>query len=276
MVQPIDPADDPLKPPALGQSLQPQDQDQNQPPSGGVPNTDLIGGWNNWINKPNNRAALMQFGIAMLQPVGMGETGVSHFANAVGEAGQAHQRVTGEAQQAEKASTEAELRESRARAAEVSANAAETRALQSGQLSEARLQNTQLTGLTRALTAQANARAKYDNFQLLNPQGSPGWMSYPDWIKSPEGQSSLLEGGGGTGPTGTSPSESVSPTAGRGYSAREILNNPKLSPHLQQIRTMASSGDPAQMQQAREAVRRLEPYVNPAERAALYTQLGVR
>src|SRR5258706_12493997 len=114
MVSPIEQQDDPLQAPPLGQSLQ-QGRDAASPAPGFEPGK-LLDGWNSWVEKPNNRAALMQFGIAMLQPMGMGETGGSHFANAIGSAGEAHQRVTGQEQVARREDTAATLRESTAAA----------------------------------------------------------------------------------------------------------------------------------------------------------------
>jgi hypothetical protein len=263
---------DPLQTPGLGQSLQPKTGDQMQ----GVPAEDLTGGWNKWINKPNNRAALMQFGIAMLQPMGFGETGLGHLASSVGSAGEAHQNVTKEAQQAEKSSTEAELRESRARAAETTSNAAELRALQTGENQRLRAENQGTTTLARQLQAQAQARRAYDEYVHKTNQDNliadkpASILDYPTWLKSGGGAAaeSASELGTGTTPSATAPT-------GRGYSVQEIITNPKMVGRVQTIRAMVASGDPAQMQRARDALREIEPYVNPAERTKLYSILGV-
>lgn len=49
--------------------------------------------WDAWTSKPENNAALLQFGLAMLQPRAPGQSGVGAAANAVAEAGGASGRV---------------------------------------------------------------------------------------------------------------------------------------------------------------------------------------
>lgn len=49
--------------------------------------------WNAWTSKPENNAALLQFGIAMLQPRAPGQSGIGSIANSIGEAGGAMGRV---------------------------------------------------------------------------------------------------------------------------------------------------------------------------------------
>lgn len=48
--------------------------------------------WSAWTSKPENNAALLQFGIAMMQPRPQGQTGIGQFANSIGEAGAASDR----------------------------------------------------------------------------------------------------------------------------------------------------------------------------------------
>ncbi len=70
-----------------------------QTPQTGVNTTDTGSGndygseWNNWMAKPSNRAAMMQFGVAMMQPIGIGQSAIGNIANAVGEGGEAANRV---------------------------------------------------------------------------------------------------------------------------------------------------------------------------------------
>ena len=54
---------------------------------------DIAGQWRSWIDNPGNRAALMQFGIAALQPVGLGQTPLGHLGNAIGAGAEASARV---------------------------------------------------------------------------------------------------------------------------------------------------------------------------------------
>lgn len=48
--------------------------------------------WDAWTNRPENNAALLQFGLAMLQPRAPGQSGVGQFANAVGQGAEASDR----------------------------------------------------------------------------------------------------------------------------------------------------------------------------------------
>lgn len=94
----------------------------------------LMDQWGQWMGKPSNRAALMQFGIAMLQPMQQGETGSSHFANAVGSGGQAAETVTKQTQQQKASEDTSQLKESQA-------NLAGERASHIGDTSTLRAQN---------------------------------------------------------------------------------------------------------------------------------------
>lgn len=48
--------------------------------------------WEQFSAKPENNAALLQFGLAMLQPRAPGQSGIGQFANAVGQGAEASQR----------------------------------------------------------------------------------------------------------------------------------------------------------------------------------------
>lgn len=47
----------------------------------------LQSSWDQYLADPRGRASLASFGLAMMQPVGFGQTGAGHFAQALGEAG---------------------------------------------------------------------------------------------------------------------------------------------------------------------------------------------
>jgi hypothetical protein len=49
---------------------------------------DTLQQWNDWMSTPDNRAALVQFGLQLMQPVGLGQTPGGHFAQAVGSVGE--------------------------------------------------------------------------------------------------------------------------------------------------------------------------------------------
>lgn len=63
--------------------------------------------WEAWQSRPENNAALLQFGISMLQPHAAGQSGIGAAANAIGEAGQAANRsITSQNLEADRASAE--------------------------------------------------------------------------------------------------------------------------------------------------------------------------
>lgn len=280
------PADDT---PPLGQTLQ----------GGGRPATaaggkmsDLYSGWNDWINKPNNRAALMQFGIAMLQPVGFGESGVSHFVNAVGAAGEAHRRVTTNEQADTKASTEAELKESRANAATVTANAAEQRAYNAGETQRLRQERDQTSATARALQAQAAARAKYDTYvgsvskRNTDPLRDPKapiepTMPYNEWIRTPEGRESLLPATGAppADETGTSPppgATTSAPSVDPSRSWDTVSKDPRVVAATPQVRAALAGASPEKIAAIKQKVIELvSPHVDPSEMPKVLRHFGL-
>lgn len=86
--------------------------------------------WDAWTSRPENNAALLQFGIAMMQPRSQSQDVVGHFANAIGEGADASTRnvaIQGaeadkEAQRQERLST-AEYRKAQGTAALKNADA---------------------------------------------------------------------------------------------------------------------------------------------------------
>src|SRR5688572_16624188 len=48
--------------------------------------------WRNWMAQPSNRAALLQFGISMMQPIGVGQSPIGHLGQAIGQGAQAQGR----------------------------------------------------------------------------------------------------------------------------------------------------------------------------------------
>lgn len=281
---------DPLRPQGDDDTGQPTVQGgrDQPPPAPGFSPGNLMDSWNKWVDKPNNRAALMQFGIAMLQPVGMGETGISHFANAVGAAGQAGERVTQQQQTQEKHESDIDTRETRAQAAQTAANAAEMRALYAGQTAGLQQENRTQSNLIRALSAQAAARSKYDNYALITPEKER--LPYQEWIKTPEGTQSLIEGGA-IGATATSPgggprtavTPPVSPTSpsatapGVRLTAKQVINEPRMQPLLQSARSALATGDLNATNRVRSQLQAvLGPSMAPEEIQLLLTQLGAR
>lgn len=50
------------------------------------------GQWDDFLNRPGNRQALLQIGLQMMQPVGIGQTAGGHIAQAIGAGGEAVDR----------------------------------------------------------------------------------------------------------------------------------------------------------------------------------------
>lgn len=275
---------DAATPPPLGKTLRPSDRPATDP---GKSMGDLASGWNSWLDKPNNRAALMQFGIAMLQPIGFGENFGSHFGNAVGAAGAAARNITTQEQQDEKARTEAELRESRASAAEKSASAAETRAYYAGENTRLRGERDTTSNLNKTLTAQAGARAKYDIYvnqvgkrntdPLRDPKApleTP--MPFNQWLKSAEGSEALTEAGGGGGtPAPTAPPPGASPGPARS-SWNALKADPSIISASTEIRRAISGHDPAMVEKAKQYINTvIAPHVDPSELPQVYRDFGL-
>lgn len=86
--------------------------------------SDIAGQWKNWMANEGNRAALMQFGIAMMQPVGLGQTPLGHFGQAVGSVGELGTRREEAERKERELSSKEELRSAQAQVAEARAGAA--------------------------------------------------------------------------------------------------------------------------------------------------------
>lgn len=50
---------------------------------------EAMGQWDDWLNRPGNRTALLQMGLNLMQPTAMGQTTGGHIAQAVGAGGEA-------------------------------------------------------------------------------------------------------------------------------------------------------------------------------------------
>lgn len=72
------------------------------PFGGGQQPNDLPGQWGQWLEQPGNRQFLLQAGLALAQPTGLGQTPLGHVAQAVGEGGEALTRIDEEARKDEK------------------------------------------------------------------------------------------------------------------------------------------------------------------------------
>lgn len=65
----------------------PQDSQSSDQSNSGVRKA-----WDAWTSRPENNAALLQFGLAMLQPRAAGQSGIGSVANAIGQGAEASDR----------------------------------------------------------------------------------------------------------------------------------------------------------------------------------------
>jgi hypothetical protein len=83
--------------------------------------------WRGWMADPHNRAALMQFGIALSQPIAAGQNIGGQIGSAFGQAGEASDRVTAEQQKEQELASKQDLRTAQAESAAQRAEAAGAR-----------------------------------------------------------------------------------------------------------------------------------------------------
>lgn len=199
--------------------------------------SDIAGQWKNWMANEGNRAALMQFGIAMMQPVGLGQTPLGHVGQAIGSVGElGTRREEAERKERELSSKEelrgaqAQVAEARAGAAGAGAGAAATRAAHQRDVLEFQRQRygTQaLIGLQRQHGLEMDRRHKAnESARLTNPNAPPlPIQNFNDWLATnPQLGASLAVHGvnppSATPPTPTGeegePSTTPPPAAGAG------------------------------------------------------------
>lgn len=200
-------------------------------PQDNAPSPDLTGQWRTWMADPQNRAALLQTGLQLMQPVGLGQTVGGHVGQAIGAGGEAAGRVREEERtEAEQRRRESEsesrntLREARATAAEARAGSREAGlGLRAGQLDVARqrieLEAQRLSQSGDARRAQLLLKIAEDlqKAQVLNPN-----LTYEQYVKSVPGLERILSGGG----TAAAP---ALPTAAPPAAAVQAL---RAQPHL--------------------------------------------
>lgn len=80
--------------------------------------------WRSWMADPHNRAAMIQFGVALSQPISAGQNALGQIGSAVGQAGEASDRITAEQQKEEELASKQDLRSAQATAAEEKAKGA--------------------------------------------------------------------------------------------------------------------------------------------------------
>lgn len=187
---------------------------QVQPPTASPPDQQngLAEQWKGWINAPENRAALMQFGLAMMQPVGLGQTPVGAFGQAAGAGMEARDRSITEQEAKATQAEETALKRRQVGAGELTAEASMIRAQREPTASyvtpyqQASLRQTQIANYTRWVGKRTGdilpgqpqptpeqLRAEYlrlggelpdmGTSGRTTPQGSP----YPDYPNAQQG-----------------------------------------------------------------------------------------
>ena len=169
------------------------------PPVDVIPNptpeqqADLAGQWRGFIHDPGNRAALLQCGGAMLQPIGVGQTPVGQIGQSIGAAGEAQDRVTGQQIREQEVADKGALRQAQAESTWARGEAAlSTAAARSENAATRASAATERLGLTRELgqlRANVSLNAQYNKFvedlQLIQPTASV--PSFEEWVsKNPQ------------------------------------------------------------------------------------------
>lgn len=155
-------------------SLDPEDNEAPSTNAVDASKTPIHDAWQEWSSSPANNAALLQFGIAMLQPRSPGQSGIGATANAIAEGGGAAGRVIA-SQNAEDlaASTEEDRK---ATTAAKTSNAASTAANAAayGRSVDNSIANPKGGGLTASMRIQGDYRK-----WLAKPEDALGFTSDP-------------------------------------------------------------------------------------------------
>src|SRR4051812_30369344 len=89
-------------------------------------------GWDDWLQRPGNRTALLQMGINLMQPVGIGQTPFGQIGQAIGAAGEAQGRVAAQDLKEEQVDNKLSIANQRLAVAQQNADANTSRANTAG------------------------------------------------------------------------------------------------------------------------------------------------
>lgn len=191
-----------------------------------APAPGLVDRWRAWVQQPQNRTALLQTGLALMQPLSLGQSPIGHIADAIGQGGEARDRyITGGQEQAKEAETRMmdqkkfglEERQVAAQekniASQVTERAKGGKSLRDFYAKEAFRDENSLTANLRSMAA-AEAKAHNDNAVINNPDApmlyAADFMNDPLWVAKNIEAARRLEAAtkgvysGGTGaPAGT-------------------------------------------------------------------------
>ena len=116
--------------------------------------------WDSWMDRPGNRAALLQMGLQLMQPVAIGQTPMGHIGQAVGAGAEASTRQAAIDQKEALADAKIEQAEARTRIAQQNADTSERRAATAATKKTGR----KVGGLTDMFMAREN-RMMNDRFE---------------------------------------------------------------------------------------------------------------
>lgn len=171
--------------------------------------------WGQFLSDPKGRAALMSFGLAMMQPVAPGQSSLGHFGQAIGNAAGSLQEEEARELKAEDVASKGEAREARAWGVGQRAIAEQERLGNYRARTELAAKGQELSREKGLRQAWNEARREYgrrkDAHERLKPMGSKGesYPAFPDietYMKSDPVNARLWEtfmgGGGGGGSQG--------------------------------------------------------------------------
>jgi hypothetical protein len=85
-------------------------------------------GWDDWLQRPGNRTALLQIGLNLMQPTAIGQTTAGHFGQAIGAGGEAQARVAAQDLKEEQVDNKLDIANRRLQIAQQQADANTSRA----------------------------------------------------------------------------------------------------------------------------------------------------
>lgn len=187
--------------------------------------SDIAGQWRNWMADENNRAALMQFGVSLMQPMGFGQNVAGHVGQAVGSVGEMATRRGEMERRDREADSKAELRASQANLAESrAANAGVSAGRAADRLDMARERlafdkyrfNTSTLVRLQGAYQRAIEKLNADN-NLLPPDQRKPIPTFQDFVRSnPQLAAGIGMGtGGGETEDGAAPAAPASPSRPR-------------------------------------------------------------
>jgi len=124
---------------------------------GQVDPAEASAGWDDWLQRPGNRTALLQIGLNLMQPQAIGQTMGGHVAQAVGAGGEAQARVAAQDLKEEQVDNKLSLANQRLAIAQQNADTSARRA-DSQAIARTQRKVGGLTDLFRARAAREDAR----------------------------------------------------------------------------------------------------------------------